>query len=382
MHLVRQPGTPLGELRSRLLTSPFVRQDRGTDRVSVALFFWTLRLAETYELQVREDSMIIPDKLRPGDLVRVTAPATSLAIVSEENQKIADERLAALGLRISFGAHIGERNVFDSSSLDSRLADLHTAFADPEVRLILAVIGGYSSNQLLRHIDWELIRRNPKVLCGFSDITVLGNAIFAKTGVVTYSGPAYANFAEREYVDFTLDMFRRCLFGDQPIDVQPSAVWTDDKWYRDQTDRHPIPNPGYQAIHEGEAEGTIIGGNLCSLNLLQGTEYMPPLADSILFLEESELSSLREFDRNLQSLLHLPEAGGIRGIVIGRFQRASGATPELIRQLIEAKPELAGIPVVAGADLGHTQSMITFPIGGRARLVACGAEVQLTITEH
>lgn len=326
--------------------------------------------------------MIIPPKLRRGDMVRVVAPATSLAIVSEENQHIAEERLAALGLRISFGAHIGERNAFDSSSVESRLTDFHAAFADPEVRLVLAVIGGYSSNQLLCHIDWELIHRNPKALSGFSDITVLGNAIFAKTGVVTYSGPAYANFAEREHFDFTLDMFRRCLFEDQPIDVRPSAVWTDDKWYRDQADRHPIPNPGYQAIREGEAEGTIIGGNLCSLNLLQGTEYMPPLADSILFLEESELSSLREFDRNLQSLLHLPEAGGIRGIVIGRFQRASGATPELIRQLIEAKPELEGIPVVAGADFGHTQSMITFPIGGRARLSVRGSDVRLVITAH
>ncbi len=326
--------------------------------------------------------MIIPPKLRRGDMVRVVAPATSLAIVSEENQHIAEERLAALGLRISFGAHIGERNAFDSSSVDSRLADFHAAFADPEVRLVLAVIGGYSSNQLLRRIDWELIRQNPKALSGFSDITVLSNAIFAKTGVVTYSGPAYANFAEREHFDFTLDMFRRCLLGDQPIDVRPSAVWTDDKWYRDQADRHPIPNPGYQAIHDGEAEGMIIGGNLCSLNLLQGTEYMPPLDDAILFLEESELSSLREFDRNLQSLLHLPEAGGIRGIVIGRFQRASGATPDLIRQLIEAKPELDGIPVVAGADFGHTQSMITFPIGGRARLAVQGADVRLVITVH
>ncbi len=326
--------------------------------------------------------MIIPEKLKRGDMVRVIAPATSLAIISKANQEIACARLAALGLRLSFGRHIGEQNAFDSSSIHSRLADLHAAFADPEVRLVLAVIGGYNSNQLLRYINWELVRRNPKALSGFSDITVLGNAIFAKTGIATYSGPAFANFAEEQYFEYTLDMFRHCLFEEAPIDVQPSVVWTDDKWYRDQANRHPISNPGYQSIREGEAEGTIIGGNLCSLNLLQGTEYMPSLADSILFLEESELSSLREFDRNLQSLLHLPEAGGIRGIVIGRFQRASGATPDLIRELIWAKPELAGIPVVAGADLGHTQSMITFPIGGRARLLVRGAEVLITITEH
>ena len=326
--------------------------------------------------------MIIPEKLKRGDMVRVIAPATSLAIVSEENQAIARARLASLGLRLSFGMYVGERNVFDSSSINSRLIDFHAAFADPEVKLILAVIGGYSSNQLLRHIDWELVQRCPKALSGFSDITVLGNAILAKTGLVTYSGPAYANFAELQYFDYTLDMFRRCFFEGIPFEVRPSTVWTDDKWYRDQMDRHPILNAGYQIIHEGEAEGVIIGGNLCSLNLLQGTEYMPSLADSILFLEESELSSLREFDRNLQSLIHLPDFSGVRGIVIGRFQQASKTSPEFIRQLIRAKHELSGIPVVADADFGHTQSMITFPIGGRARLVARGTEVQLTITEH
>ena len=152
--------------------------------------------------------MIIPEKLKRGDMVRVIAPATSLAIISEANQEIARARLAALGLRLSFGQHVGEQNAFDSSSIHSRLADLHAAFADPAVRLVLAVIGGYNSNQLLRHIDWELVRRNPKAISGFSDITVLGNAIFTKTGIVTYAGPAFANFAEEQYFDYTLDMFR------------------------------------------------------------------------------------------------------------------------------------------------------------------------------
>lgn len=326
--------------------------------------------------------MTIPKKLKRGDLVQVIAPATSLAIISEENQTIARARFATLGLRLSFGAHVGERNSFDSSSIDSRIADLHAAFADPEVRLVMAVIGGYSSNQLLRYIDWELVKRHPKSLSGFSDITALSNAILAKTGLVTYSGPAYANFAEEQYFDYTLEAFRRCLFEDAPLDVRPSEVWTDDRWYLDQTNRHPIPNTGYQVICEGEAEGVILGGNLCTLNLLQGTEYMPSLANSILFLEESELSSLREFDRNLQSLMHLPDFAGVRGIVIGRFQNASKASLELIRELIKSKRELVGIPVVADVDFGHTQSMITFPIGGRAHLVAFGTEARLVIIEH
>ena len=104
------------------------------------------------------------------------------------------------------------------------------------------------------------------------------------------------------------------------IEIKPSESWSDDQWYKDQDKRNLIKNDGWLVINEGKANGTIIGGNLCTFNLLQGTEYMPDLNNSILFLEDDYLSNPETFDRDLQSLIHLPDFNKVKGIVIGRFQ--------------------------------------------------------------
>jgi muramoyltetrapeptide carboxypeptidase LdcA involved in peptidoglycan recycling len=121
-------------------------------------------------------------------------------------------------------------------------------------------------------------------------------------------------------------------------------------------------------LNEGECSGTIIGGNLCTLNLLHGTEFMPSLEESILFLEDDSLVGPRTFDRDLQSLIHQPGFQGVKGLVIGRFEKASKVKNEHIQMIISTKKELSGIPVVANADFGHTSPMFTFPIGGKGTL--------------
>lgn len=330
--------------------------------------------------------MIIPPRLKTGNTLRVVAPARSLALISHRHREIANERLRSLGLMVTFGDHVEECDDVSSSAISSRVADLHAAFADPAVNGILTVLGGANSNQLLRHLDWDLIRSNPKVLCGYSDITALQNAIFAKTKLVTYSGPHYSTFAIERHFEPTLASFQKCVFGSCSMEVCPGEYWSDDPWFLDQENRELIPNSGYGILNEGDAEGTIIGGNLCTLNLLQGTEYMPNLAESVLFLEEDallgELTEV-EFDRNLQSLIHLPGFSGVRGLVIGRFQKRSRMTVAKMRRVVSEKPELSEMPVVIGADFGHTQPLYTFPIGGTVRLEVRGAsEVKMTILEH
>ncbi|MGV8910393.1 MAG: LD-carboxypeptidase, partial [Propionicimonas sp.] len=138
--------------------------------------------------------VLFPHRLGPGSHLRVIAPARSRALVLEnDHSHIAEARLQGLGLTVSYGTHVDERDRYDSSSVESRLADLHEAFADPQVDGILTVIGGFNSNELLPRTDYDLISANPKVLCGYSDITALQNAILAKTGLVTYSshGPGH-----------------------------------------------------------------------------------------------------------------------------------------------------------------------------------------------
>jgi muramoyltetrapeptide carboxypeptidase len=324
---------------------------------------------------------VVPRKLRRGDTVRVVAPSRSRRIVNEhDHSDVIERRFAALGLRLTFGDHVDERDDFDSSPVASRVADLHAAFADPEVAGVLTVIGGFSSNELLTHLDWDLIAANPKIFCGFSDITALQNAILARTGLVTYSGPHWSSFGMRDYFEQTEQWFVRSVMSTEPIEAFPAEKWTDDLWFADQDNRTLRDNDGWWPLSPGQATGRIVGGNLCTLNLLQGTRYMPSLEGALLMIEDDYRSNAREFARDLTSLLQVPDASGVQGLAIGRFQQASRVTRSLLEQIIARQDRLAGLPVLANVDFGHTDPRITFPIGGRATL-AVGTASKLHITD-
>lgn len=324
---------------------------------------------------------IFAEKLMPGDEVRVIAPSRSLSIISQELRDTARKRFEELGLKLSFGQHVEEIDDFNSSSIESRIQDLHDAFLDTNVKGVITVIGGYNSNQLLREIDWSIIEANPKVFCGFSDITTLSNAMLAKAGLVTYSGVHYSTFGMKEQFEYSYEYFKRCIMQNDPVQVHPSEVWTDDAWFLNQDDRRPIRNEGWLVLNEGNASGMLIGGNLCTLNLLQGTEYMPNLDGAILFIEDDEESAAANFDRDLVSLIQQPGFERVKGIVIGRFQNASKITNSLLTKIVASKKELQGIPVIANVDFGHTSPIITFPIGGDVEILV-GPEPSITITRH
>lgn len=272
--------------------------------------------------------MISPAKLLPGDEVRIIAPSQSLKIIPKDVCSIANQQFEQLGLIFSFGKHVNEIDEFSSSSVESRIDDLHEAFEDPKVKAIITVIGGFNCNQLLDSINWDLIRKNPKIFCGFSDITVLNNAILAKTGLITYSGPHYSTFGQKKYFDYTLENFIRATMSKKEYSLEPSDLWSDDLWFKDQDSRKLIENSGFWVINEGKCRGKIIGGNLSSLVLSKGTEYFPDIKNSILFLEDDEEVLPHHFDRLLCSLIQLPKLDRVNGIVIGRFQKASEMTRE------------------------------------------------------
>jgi muramoyltetrapeptide carboxypeptidase LdcA involved in peptidoglycan recycling len=314
--------------------------------------------------------------------VRVIAPAGNRPSVSEfDHSVLIEARFAELGLRLSYGQHVDEQDDFGSSPVASRLADLHAAFADPDVAAVLSVIGGFNSNELLPYIDWDLIAANPKVFCGYSDITALQNAMLARTGLVTYSGPHWSSFGMRDHFEQTLRWFTDALFADEPIRLQPSPTWTDDLWFADQDDRHPQPDDGWWPLRAGTATGRIVGGNLCTLNLLQGTPYLPSLDGTVVLIEDDASSDPPTFARDLTSLLQIPDAAGIRGLVIGRFQQASGMSRHLLEQIVQRQDLRAGIPVLGNAELGHTNPMATIPIGGQIT-VTTGPTSTMTITAH
>lgn len=321
-------------------------------------------------------------KLEPGDEVRVVAPAVSYAKMTIEQDLIAKLILSEFGLSVTIAQNATSIDSLGySASPTQRAADINQAFADPAVKMILAAKGGFNSNQILNYLDYDLIRANPKLFCGYSDITAISNAIYAKTGLVTYSGPNYSSLDESRTPE-TLEYFIKCMFNSDPYSLEPPQRWFDAGWQDDAANQIGFGDTDFWTIHDGRAEGTIVGGNLCTLNLLQGTEFMPDLVDAILFLEDDHESQYQHFDRNLQSLLHQPGIDQVRGVVIGRFQRDSHMDSDKLTYLIQSKPELKGKPVVANVPFGHTSPKITFPIGGRCLLEVSESEQKLVIQTY
>lgn len=326
---------------------------------------------------------MIPGKLRKGDEIRVVSPSKSLSLILKENRKIALKRFNKLGFKVSFSKNSEETDEFESSSIKSRIGDIHEAFLDKNVKAILSTIGGFNSNQLLKYLNYNLIKKNPKIFGGYSDTTALLNAIYSKTNLVTYSSPSFSSFSMLKGFEYTLEYFKKCLVYNLPFEVKPSDKWSDDIWWKkDQKNRKFIKNKGHYVINKGEAEGTIIGGNQCTLNLLQGTEFMPPLKDSILFLEDDYEVDALTFDRDLQSLIHQKDFEKVKAIIIGRFQKASKMKKELLIKIIKTKEELNSVPTIADVDFGHTNPQITFPIGGKAKVIADKNKIELKITKH
>jgi muramoyltetrapeptide carboxypeptidase LdcA involved in peptidoglycan recycling len=330
-------------------------------------------------------NIIIPEKLKKGDEIRVIAPSRSLALISDEVKKIAINKLEEQGYKVTFSKNCLEKDMFMSSSIESRVADIHDAFRDENVKAILTVVGGFNSNQLLKYLDYDLIRNNPKIICGYSDITALNNAIFAKTSLVTYIGTHFSTWGMKKGFDYSLEYFNKCLTTDGSYKIYPAADWSDDAWYLDQDNRNFIKNDGPVIIHEGEASGIALGGNLNTLNLLQGTEFMPDIRDSILFIEDTDqagdLFSI-ELDRDLQSLISQPGFERVRGIVIGRFQKKTDINLEKLRYIISTKKELKNMPVVSYMNFGHTYPLFTFPVGGQVKIIAKDGKVNLEIITH
>jgi len=326
----------------------------------------------------------VPPKLKQCDEIRIIAPARSLSLLSEDLVKLAKENFEKQGFKITFSKNCKEKDMFNSSSVKSRVEDLHEAFSDKNVKAVFTVIGGFNSNQILKYLDYDLIKNNPKILCGYSDITALANAITAKTGLITYSGLHFSSWGMKKEFEYNLEYFRKCLVEENEFEVRPSKTWSDDPWYKDQENRKPIENEGFIILNKGENKGTIFGGNLCTFNLLQGTEFMPNIPNSILFLEDDNFGQDKSdifFDRNLQSLIHQPNFEKVKGIVIGRFQEGSKMNLEKLKYIIESKEELKNLPIIANVDFGHTNPLITFPIGGIAKLKV-DDKVELIILKH
>lgn len=306
---------------------------------------------------------MVSNPLQPGDEIRIVAPSSAWNTERAKQYERAKKNLEKLGFNVTYGKHLVPATHLDAVDVKLRAKDIHTAYSDSSVKAIMALNGGWLANSLLPYLDWGLIKANSKPFIGYSDITILINAIYTKTGNVGYLGPNLGTFGIKHGAEYTADNLCRVLCGDEkPVSLRPSQKWGEGK------KRKKHPTKPWEVIHPGNAEGVLIGGNIATLYLLQGTEYYPVFKeDSILALEDDDEAgkyTVREFDRRLESILQQPNARKfIKGIVVGRFQSASNVSMEDIKKIIRSK-KLGDIPVIANMDFGHTQPLLTLPIGG------------------
>ena len=304
-------------------------------------------------------------RLKKGDHIRVVSPSSSIeSIGGFEANVAAKKKLEALGFRLSFSEHYFENDIFDSAPIASRVADLEAAFANETVDAILTTIGGFNCNELLPYLDFDLIAQNPKIFCGYSDTTALLNAIYAKTGMQTYMGPAYSSFKMEQGQQYQTTSWLNAVTQDT-YQLTPSLEWSSDAWYLPDAPRTFYPTE-WQVYNPGQASGIAIGGNISTLNLLTGTEFAPRPDKYVLFLEEAEDDDYLIIARHLTALLQTypnPQA-----VVFGRFPKETKLTEEILLTILDKHPILKQIPVLYDLDFAHTQPLFTITIGGQVEI--------------
>lgn len=304
-------------------------------------------------------------KLRKNAHIRIVSPSSSIERIGGfDANRAAKDRLESLGFQLSFSRHYNEHDLLDSASIESRVADLHEAFLDDSVDMILTTIGGFNCNELLPYLDYDLIKTHPKPFCGYSDTTALLNAIYAKTGLQTYMGPAYSSFKMEPFQDYQTESWLKAL-TQTSYDLTPSKEWGSNAWYLPDAEL-TFHKTDWKVYHQGQADAIALGGNLSTFSLLRGTPYAPEENNYLFFLEEAEEDDYYNFDRALAALLQAyprPKA-----VLIGRFPKECGMTEELLLYILDKYPVLETIPVIYDMDFAHTQPLFTITIGARVRV--------------
>jgi muramoyltetrapeptide carboxypeptidase LdcA involved in peptidoglycan recycling len=319
---------------------------------------------------------IFAKALKPGDKIALLSPSSGAAgMFKIRFQKAVrffhDSGYQPVVFPSSKGAH-----PFYSVSAEERLDDIHAAFQDEEIKAIVCNIGGLSCNDLIARLDYSLIKSHPKILVGYSDITILQLAIFAKTGLVSFYGPmSMTQFAEfPQPQQYTLDHFFPLLTNarDMPMQICAPAAWTDEVLFWEQEDIRPRTMQeysGFSWLRQGVARGILLGGCLPSLLQLFGTPFEPDFQDKILFLENPEGEDMRKgmalsYVRSaLADLDNTGVFGRISGLVIGNPYGYSQDEGEIYIGLIKEITKAYNFPVLTGFPVGHADPIATLPIG-------------------
>ena len=290
--------------------------------------------------------MIIPEKLKIGDTIGVIAPSSPIIGDNVEELNQAKKIIENLGFKVKYSKNIFSNTNNYSATAKEKADDINEMFADKDIDIIWCAKGGENSNSVFDYLDFEMIKQNPKIICGYSDITSLTNIISEKTGLVTFSGTNFKTIATDE-TDYSLkEVLKRFLDGSLEFGRNEC---------------------GYKTIKEGFAEGKLIGGNLSLTRAMVAGKYNIEFSDKILFLEELGFETGPALASNY--LYYMKQDGvfdKIRGIWLGNYTHESGITLEKI--LLDTLGNEFKGPIIKSENFGHIEQKTVIPIGTMAKI--------------
>lgn len=291
---------------------------------------------------------MIPTKLKKGDTIGVIAPSNYIEKDDLEYINASIALMEASGFKVKFGKYVFENTLGYGTSPEKRAADINWAFKDDEVKAIMCVKGGEDSNTTLDYIDYEMIKKHPKIICGFSDNTSILNAIHEKTGLVTYHGPTFKSltswetgYAYKQFIKTFAENTESLIMGE--------------------------PEDEYTTIQAGQATGELVGGNLSLFTKLVCGKYAVNVQDKILFLEELGFKAAPEMvNSNIYYLKQNGVFDRIAGLWIGNYEHPSKVSIEkIIKNAIEDEYKF---PIIKSDNFGHIDKKIIIPIGTKAEI--------------
>ncbi|QNL48325.1 LD-carboxypeptidase [Olivibacter sp. SDN3] len=301
--------------------------------------------------------LIYPPKLQKGDTIGIISPSS--AIVGNLPFQLAQETFEALGFRVKWGKFTQSRLGHLAGSDEGKLEDIHQMFADREVKAIVCMRGGSGAARLLDKLDYPLIKKNPKVFLGYSDITALHAAIHSQTGLITFHGPVGTS----SWPSFVVEQFETLFFqGGMPHYENPLLK---------KDDLIPRENR-IQTINPGKVSGKLLGGNLTVLTGISGSKYFPDFENTILFLEDVAEEPYR-IERMLCQLKLNGTLDQIKGFIFGKCTNCSpsgGYGSLTLDEILDDYIRPLNVPAYQGALIGHISEQFILPVGAPIRLNA------------
>ena len=307
---------------------------------------------------------LLPIPLNKGDIIGLVSPSS--ATDDSFDLQLAREAMEALGLKVKTGMHYADRRGYLAGSDADRAADINAMFADKAVKAVVCARGGWGAARLLPLLDYDTIRRNPKVLLGFSDITALHCGIHAMTGLVTFHGPTGSS----SWNTFNADQFRRVYF-DRELMLYQNKIDPGDELVARRN--RPVTIAG------GKVRGELVGGNLTVLTALAGSQYLPDFSGKILFLEDVGEAPYR-IDRMFSTLKLMGALDRIAGFVFGECtdcKPGDGYGSLTLEQILDDYVKPLKVPAYRGAMIGHIRQQFIVPIGGMMELDADAGSLRM-----